>query len=143
MPELVGATLKSVAHLGWVDELASDQIQVSFPATTAVWSADFDPPGVAVVGERRRTFPARTLSLHFVDNGEQEVVAQSPQAGAPLSAAATVTLDAGAHPNDTGRPWMVGHPLAIQKHGISTCIVGPGGGCHGPTECAQCHESLK
>jgi len=134
MPDLVGMTLKSVAAQKWVGTLDSDQIQVSFPATVAVWGS---PPH-----RHSETFPATDLPLHELDGSIITVLGQSPSAGNRISTSTTVSLRVAPHSIESGKPWITtGHPAAINRDGAAACLEGPGGGCHTEMYCPLCHSN--
>jgi hypothetical protein len=144
MPNLVGRSIESVAKLGWIGRLESDQIQVLFPATTVAWTWEgqtsngaHQPPHAG-----RQTFPEVTRSLHLVRSAHHIVVSQSPAPGVSISGTVTVNLIAGAHPNHTGKPWVAGgHVAEVSRSGAASCMESPG--CHTPNECVECHSSLR
>jgi hypothetical protein len=142
MPDLTGRTLKSVASVGWIGQLGSDQVEVSFPAQPAEWTVDATVTAGVHYPSRtyRHTFPGSTRALHSVRDALQVVQGQSPKPGAPLSPDTTVTLMAGPHPNSTGKPWITtGHVDGVNQGGASSCMEPQG--CHAPTECALCHAT--
>lgn len=133
MPDLVGKTLDE-ARAALAD--TQTPVEVTFPAVvaTATIEATYVAGAWVPAREKRLELPARTTPL---DGGPHPVSGQMPAAGALLSSVETVTLVAGAHPNPTDQPWVLGHAGEVTTKGATECFD-----CHNPDSCADCHTAF-